>query len=116
MLESHLLSVFEVCFEGVAETFGVFHKLLFLVLQGLKKLIIIIITSLSIRKKSQNKTRDEKHAIVCVFVFNTHSAILVLIFLNDIVDCVQELFYGARYVSAGNKNNNRSEEVINTDA
>lgn len=33
----HLLSVFEVCFEGVAETFGVFHKLLFLVLQSLNK-------------------------------------------------------------------------------
>lgn len=31
----HSLSVFEVCFEGVAETFGIFHKLLFLVLQGL---------------------------------------------------------------------------------
>lgn len=54
------LSIFEVCFEGVAETFGVFHKLLFLVLQG--------------------------------------SAILVLIFLYDIVDCVQELFYSAGYV------------------
>lgn len=34
-LEFHSLSIFEVCFQGVAETFGVFHKLLFLVLQGL---------------------------------------------------------------------------------
>lgn len=56
----YCLSVFEVCFEGVAETFGVFHKLLFLMLQG--------------------------------------SAILVLIFFNDIIDCVQELFNGAGYV------------------
>lgn len=31
----YLLSIFEVCFEGVTETFGVFHKLLFLVFQGL---------------------------------------------------------------------------------
>lgn len=35
--EHHSLSILEVCFEGVAETFGVFHKLLFLVLQGLCK-------------------------------------------------------------------------------
>lgn len=33
--DRHSLSVFEVCFEGVAETFRIFHKLLFLVLQGL---------------------------------------------------------------------------------
>lgn len=34
---THSLSIFEVCFEGVAETFRIFHKLLFLVLQGLDK-------------------------------------------------------------------------------
>lgn len=41
--------------------------------------------------------------IVCVCVSDTHSAILVLVFLYDIVDCVQELFYGAGYVSVGNQ-------------
>ena len=41
--------------------------------------------------------------IVCVCVSVTHSAILVLVFLYDIVDCVQELFYGAGYVSVGNQ-------------
>ncbi len=96
----HLLSVFEVCFEGVTETFGVFHKLLFLVLQGLhthknKHSLKILI--------QQKHSKGEKCTQVCVNVSVTHSAILVLIFLNDIVDCVQELFYGAGYVSAGNQ-------------
>lgn len=45
-----------------------------------------------------NQTRWGQCTSVC-----TYSAILVLIFLNDIVDCVQQLFYGARYVSAGNQ-------------
>lgn len=54
----------------------------------------------SFRKQGE----DAKHIQVCVCVFVlTHSAILVLILLNDIVDCVQELFYGAGYVSVGNE-------------
>lgn len=93
----HLLSVFEVCFEGVAETFGVFDKLLFLVLQGLRKQRIKRNTVL--KKQGQREKRTQE----CVCVSVTYSAILVLIFLNDIVDCVQELFYGAGYVSVGNQ-------------
>lgn len=47
-------------------------------------------------QKTQGKG-VEKVTVRCVFV--THPAILVLIFLNDVVDCVQELFDGACYVS-----------------
>lgn len=42
---------------------------------------------------------------------DTHSAILVLIFLNDVVDCVQELLDGARYVSAGKQNSTRLRDT-----
>lgn len=54
-----------------------------------------------INKKKQEKWETYTQAGVCVSV--THSAILVLIFLNDVVDCVQEFFYGAGYVSVGNQ-------------
>lgn len=56
-----------------------------------------------------NQTRWGQCTSVC-----TYSAVLVLIFLNDIVDCVQQLFYGARYVSAPRKNT--SEGFIKTNA
>lgn len=60
--------------------------------------------------KKQQRQNSKKRGRKRVFV--THPAILVLIFLNDVVDCVQELFDGARYVSV-QRNRKRVRRHLN---
>lgn len=74
-LWEHLLSIFEVCFEGVAETFGVFHKLLFLVFQGLYK-------QRKHRKIIQNQGNGEMYAYTIHSVYIVHACKWLLLTLR----------------------------------
>lgn len=61
----------------------------------------------SVIEKQGKIVKRSAYICLCVSVYvcvcPTHSAILVLVLLNDIVDRVQKLFYGAGYVSVINK-------------